>query len=100
MWRTLALISFLAGALTMPSLTAAQGTRLMRDPTVSETHIAFSYAEDVWSVPRSGGVAQRLTTFPGLETDAHFSPDGQWIAFSGQYDGNTDAYVMPAEGGE
>ena len=59
----------------------------------------FSYAGDLWSVPRGGGEAKRLTTAPGVETDPVFSPDGSSIAFTGEYDGNVDVFVMPAEGG-
>ncbi|HSC29305.1 MAG TPA: hypothetical protein VLD67_18660, partial [Vicinamibacterales bacterium] len=75
-------------------------TRLLRSPAVSATHIAFVYANNIWSVERSGGLARRLTSFQGQTTNPRFSPDGRWIAFSGDYAGNTDVYVMPAEGGE
>ncbi|HJQ71473.1 MAG TPA: PDZ domain-containing protein [Blastocatellia bacterium] len=79
----------------------AQGDRpqLLQKPTLSRTHIVFSYAGDLWNVPREGGDATRLTTGVGLETDPMFSPDGRWIAFTGEYDGNTDIYVVPAGGG-
>jgi tricorn protease len=80
--------------------TEAAGTRLLREPTVSKDAIVFVYADDLWTVGRDGGVARRLTTFPGAETDPHFSPDGKWIAFTGNYSGNADVYVIPAEGGE
>ena len=73
---------------------------LMQKPTVSKTHIVFSYADDLWIVPRDGGDAQRLTSGPGVETDPIFSPDGKWIAFTGEYEGNVDVYVIPATGGE
>jgi len=79
---------------------AADESRLLRHPTVSETHIAFVYAGDIWLVDRNGGHARQLTTSDGLEMLPRFSPDGNWIAFTGQYDGNTDVYVMPAQGGE
>lgn len=78
----------------------AQGTRMLRQPTVSNTHIAFVHANDIWLVQRGGGLAARLTSAVGAETDPAFSPDGEWIAFTGQYAGNTDVYVMPAMGGE
>jgi len=78
----------------------AQGTRMLRQPTVSTTHIAFVHANDIWLVQRGGGLAARLTSADGAETDPAFSPDGDWIAFTGQYAGNTDVYVMPAMGGE
>lgn len=78
----------------------AESTRLLRTPTVSASEIAFAYANNIWVVPRAGGVARRLTSFQGLTTNPHFSPDGKWIAFSGEYAGNIDVYVVPAEGGE
>ena len=78
----------------------AQGTRLLRQPTVSESSIAFVYANDLWTVSRDGGQAIRLTSNSGGETSPHFSPDGSMIAFTGQYDGNADVYVIPATGGE
>lgn len=77
----------------------AQGTRLLRQPTLSDQHIVFVYANDLWIVNRNGGEAQRLTTDEGGESYPHFSPDGQTIAFTGQYDGNTDVYIIPVEGG-
>ena len=81
---------------------AANGgpTKLLRMPTVSATQIAFAYANNIWTVERAGGMARRLTSFQGQTTNPHFSPDGKWIAFSGEYAGNTDVYVVPAEGGE
>ena len=72
---------------------------LFQKPTVNQTHIVFVYAGDLWSVPRAGGDAKRLTTGVGTESDPAFSPDGTQIAFTGEYDGNTDVYVMPASGG-
>jgi len=94
-------ISVLSLALTS-ALIAAPGpsTRLLRTPTVSATQIAFAYANNIWIVERSGGSARRLTTFAGPTSNPHFSPDGKWIAFSGDYAGNTDVYIVPAEGGE
>ncbi len=79
----------------------AQGEKplLMRNPTVNATHIVFSYAGDLWRVSREGGEAVRLTSSIGTEDMPSFSPDGKEIAFTGQYDGNTDVYVMPAAGG-
>ena len=71
----------------------------MRTPTLNKTHIVFSYAGDLWAVGRDGGEASRLTTGVGREFGPLFSPDGQWIAFTGEYDGNVDVYVMPAAGG-
>ncbi len=76
-----------------------QGTQLLRQPTISSTDIVFIYANDLWKVARSGGDAVRLTTNEGYESQPHFSPDEKWIAFSAQYDGNTDVYVIPVGGG-
>src|SRR5882724_2024399 len=72
---------------------------LMRNPTLSKTQIVFSYAGDLWTVSRDGGEAQRLTTGVGSERNPIFSPDGNWIAFTGEYDGNVDVYLIPATGG-
>jgi tricorn protease len=72
---------------------------LMRHPTVSRERIVFQFAGDLWSVPRAGGDAVRLTSAPGPEGDPYFSPDGKTIAFTGTYDGNVDVYITPAEGG-
>src|SRR5437870_3388352 len=73
---------------------------LLQKPTLSAKEIAFTFAGDLWIVGREGGEARRLTSSVGLEFDAHFSPDGKWLAFTGEYDGNLDVYVMPASGGE
>ena len=78
----------------------AQGTRFLHQPDVSATQIAFVHANDIWVVGKDGGQATRLTTSAGAETDPAFSPDGQWVAFSGQYGGNTDVYVMAVAGGQ
>ena len=78
----------------------ASETRLLRTPTVSSTQIAFAYANNIWVVPRAGGSARRLTSFQGQTANPHFSPDGRWIAFSGEYAGNFDVYVVPSDGGE
>ncbi|MFN7948170.1 MAG: PDZ domain-containing protein [Blastocatellia bacterium] len=72
---------------------------LFQKPTVSRTQIVFVYAGDLWIVSREGGEAKRLTTGVGTETDPSFSPDGTMVAFTGEYDGNTDVYVVPAAGG-
>lgn len=72
---------------------------LLRQPTVSATQIVFVYGGDLWSVPREGGVAQRLTAANGAASRPVFSPDGSAIAFTGTYDGNADVYVIPANGG-
>jgi tricorn protease len=85
----------------MAELDAAdEATRMLRSPTVSPTHVAFAYANNIWIVEKSGGTARRLTSFQGQSTNPKFSPDGATIAFSGDYGGNTDVYVVPMEGGE
>ncbi len=95
-------LCLLALPLLVPRGVTANGvqTRLLRSPTVSATRIAFAYANNIWTVDRAGGLARRVTSFQGETSNPHFSPDGAWIAFSGEYAGNIDAYVVPAEGGE
>jgi len=80
--------------------TQPTGTRLLREPTISATQVAFAYANDIWVVGREGGAARRITSFPGTEERPAFSPDGKWIAFTASYGGNPDVYVVPATGGE
>ena len=79
---------------------AQSGPFLLRQPTVNRTEIVFTYGGDLWSVSRDGGAARRLTSAVSTNTDAHFSPDGSMIAFTGQYAGNRDVYVVPAAGGQ
>ncbi|MCB0543433.1 MAG: PDZ domain-containing protein, partial [Saprospiraceae bacterium] len=78
----------------------AQETRLLREPAISARHIAFVYAGDIWVADRDGKNTRRLTTYPGTEGNPQFSPDGTQVAFTGEYDGNKDAFVVPVEGGE
>src|ERR1019366_7703590 len=78
---------------------AADEPLLLQKPTVSKTHIVFAYAGDLWSVPRDGGDAVRLTSGAGTETAKAFTADGTRIAFTGEYDGNVDVFVVPAAGG-
>jgi len=73
--------------------------RLLRYPTVSGDNVVFTYAGDLWAAKITGGVARELTTYPGEETRAHFSPDGSTIAFTGTYDGPPDIYTVPFVGG-
>ncbi len=80
-------------------VTAQQETRLLRFPATNGSQVVFTYAGDLYTVPASGGVARKLTSDVGYEMFARFSPDGKTIAFTGQYDGNTEVYVMPSEGG-
>jgi tricorn protease len=74
--------------------------RMIRFPAIHGNTIVFTYAGDLWSWDRRGGPARRLTTHPGQEVRPRISPDGTMVAFTGQYDGNNEAYVMPIEGGE
>lgn len=72
---------------------------LFQKPSLSATEIVFSFAGDLWIVPRAGGDARRLTSGVGVETDPKFSPDGKTVAFTGEYDGNVDVYTVPSSGG-
>jgi tricorn protease len=74
-------------------------TRMLAQPAISPAHIAFIYAEDLWVANTDGSQPRRLTVDEGIESDPYFSPDGTLIAFSAQYDGNTDVYTIPVEGG-
>ncbi|HSP35207.1 MAG TPA: peptidase S41, partial [Thermoanaerobaculia bacterium] len=74
-------------------------TRLLTDPAISGNRIAFAYANDLWTANADGTNVQRLTSHPGVEYGPKFSPDGALIAFTGNYDGNTDVYIIPAAGG-
>lgn len=94
------LLTTLACALVLASSAQAEiDARLMRYPDVSATQIAFTYAGDIWVVPKAGGLANRLSTPKGEESFARFSPDGRSLAYSADYDGNLDIYRMPVDGG-
>ena len=93
-------LSMLAACLAFAAAANAQGTRLLRHPTVSRDMVAFAYAGDLWTTPRAGGEARRLTATPNVEGDPYFSPDGSQIAFTATAGGNTDVYVVAAGGGE
>jgi len=95
--RSLA-FTIIAGLLVNVALAQDQA-RLLRFPAIHENQIVFTYAGDLYSVASSGGVARKLTNHEGFEMFARFSPDGKHIAFTGQYDGNTEVYLMPATGG-
>src|SRR5688500_6741116 len=71
-----------------------------RQPTVAGDSIVFNCEGDLWKVPSAGGIATRLTSHPANEAWPDFSPDGKWLAFTADYQGNSDVYVMPADGGE
>ena len=79
---------------------ADEGTRLLRFPDIYGDQVVFSYGGDLWLASTDGGTARRLTAHPGQELFARFSPDGEWVAFTGQYDGDEQVYVVPTAGGE
>ena len=84
---------------TAVHVAAADSTRLLRDPAASAEAIVFVHAGDLWVVGHQGGDARRLTSFPGVASSPRLSPDGQRVAFSGRYQGQTDVYVVPIAGG-
>ena len=92
-WLGVLLFAFALQAMAAPE------ARLLRFPAIYKNQIVFSYAGDLYTVSSKGGVARKLTSDIGYEMFARFSPDGKWLAFTGQYDGNTEVYLMPAEGG-
>jgi tricorn protease len=97
--RLVRFVLCLAAAAGLASGAAAAQTRLLRFPDIHKDKVVFTYAGDLWTAPATGGTAARLTAHPGLEMFAKFSPDGKWIAFTGQYDGDEQVYVIPATGG-
>ncbi len=99
MRKVLKLLAVVVLACAAAPAGAAIDARLMREPAVSATQIAFVYAGDVWIAPKAGGLAVQLSTPKGEESFPRFSPDGSLIAFTGDYDGNEDIYVMPVGGG-
>lgn len=96
------LVALMAAAAVVSSIPAAatEGTLLLRFPDIHDDTVVFAYGGDLWTAPAAGGIARRLTAHPGQEVFPRFSPDGEWIAFTGQYDGDEQVYVMPAGGGE
>src|SRR5438128_789391 len=90
------LILPIAAILAAP-LAATAPTRMLRAPTVSKTQIAFAYANNIWIVDRGGGTARRVTSFAGATENPKFSPDGKLLAFSAQYGGNVDVYVVASD---
>ena len=88
-----------AALLSALAATAHAQTKLLRFPAINGDRVAFTYAGDIWTAPVSGGTATRITAHPGIEVFAHFSPDGKYIAFTGQYDGDEQVYVVPSTGG-
>ncbi len=87
-------------ALTAGTASLSAQTKLLRFPDIHDNRIVFTYGGDLWMVATTGGTATRLTAHPGVEVFAKFSPDGKWIAFTGQYDGDEQVYIIPAGGGE
>ena len=90
----------LAAACMLVTAQLLASTKMLRFPDLHDDQVVFSHGGDLWSAPASGGTAWRLTSHPGLELFAKFSPDGRWIAFTGQYGGDEQVFVMPASGGE
>ncbi len=90
------MVIMMAAGLVFP----AEPARFMAEPDIHGNRIVFCYEGDLWTVPVRGGEATRLTAFPGTESSPKFSPDGEWIAFTGNYDGTQSVYKIPAEGGE
>ncbi len=102
-FRQLIVLSIVAGSFVgshLPGQELPNTTRLLRFPTSNGDQIVFCYAGELYTVPKDGGTARRLTSGPGYSSFPHFSPDGKQLAFTSQYDGNTEVYVMPGEGGE
>ncbi len=96
----LSFMGWIGGLATSASAIDLTDTRLMTLPAVSEDHVAFVYAEDLWVCRPDGSQVRRLTSHKGRETNPRFSPDGKTLAFSAQYDGNTDVYTVAVSGGE
>src|SRR5438105_4066517 len=91
-------LAIMLGLLLLSSNAYSQ-TKLLRFPDISGDKVVFTYAGDLWTAPASGGAAIRLTSHPGIEVFGKFSPDGKWIAFTGQYDGDEQVYVVSSAGG-
>ena len=100
MVKRIFLSSILLGVFICASAQSSGEARLLRFPATNGTDIVFSYAGDLFTAPLAGGEAKRLTSHIGYEMFARYSPDGKTIAFTGEYDGNREVYVIPAKGGE
>ena len=94
--RLLGIVAFVGLA---SAVMAIDDARLLRYPDINGDKIVFVYAGDIWSVNANGGDAKRLTSHDGLELFPKISPDGKWIAFSAEYSGSRQIWVMPSEGG-
>ncbi|MGB6632159.1 MAG: PDZ domain-containing protein, partial [Terriglobales bacterium] len=102
-FRSIFTFTVVACVIACTCLATAQETqegRLLRFPDIYKDKIAFMYAGDLWLASSAGGTARRITSHPGRELFPKFSPDGKWLAFTGQYDGNFNVYVMPSDGGQ
>src|SRR2546422_11050088 len=97
--RQFAILS-LSALLSFGILSGQQESRLLRFPAIHDNRIVFTYAGDLYTVASTGGVARELTNSGGGEVVPRFSPDGKWIAFTGQYDGHTEVYGMRSAGGD
>ena len=97
--RTRIVRSVVCAAVLLSAQSVSAQTKLLRFPAIHGDRVTFTYGGDLWSASSSGGTATRLTTHPGLELFAKYSPDGRWIAFTGQYDGDEQVYVIPSSGG-
>jgi tricorn protease len=100
LFLSILLLTFAAPAARAQANASGGQARLLRFPDVRGDVIAFVYAGDIWTVPAAGGTARRLTSHTGLELFPKFSPDGRWLAFTGEYDGTRQVYVIPVDGGE
>jgi tricorn protease len=100
MWKRTAISWTVLGILFLLGAGSAEAqTKLLRFPDIQGDKVAFCYGGDLWTAPAEGGNATRLTAHPGQELFPRFSPDGRWIAFTGQYDGDEQVYVIPSSGG-
>ncbi|HKP87494.1 MAG TPA: hypothetical protein VJZ26_15435, partial [Blastocatellia bacterium] len=93
------LYAAIAAAIFMLPTQADAQTKLLRFPDVHGDKVVFTYGGDLWTAPATGGTATHLTSHPGIEVFAKFSPDGNWVAFTGQIDGDEQVYVIPVTGG-
>ena len=103
MQRVRLAVIIIAAVALLPGSTLAgidpDDTRLLAQPAISKNHIAFIYAHDLWVADVGGSHPRRLTVDEGEESSPYFSPDGKLIAFTAEYDGNTDVFIVPVEGG-
>ena len=97
------LIAVIVASIFVSSVLSADapkpGKAMFRQPALSDSHLAFIHAGDLWTVPKNGGLATHLTSAKGEESNPRFSPDGNTIAFTANYEGSDDVYTIPAHGG-